>query len=139
MSAIQVDGYREFQRDLKAAEGRLPKALGEAHKNIGRFVISHLDPSPNPAAVGAGAGAAVRASATKREVIMRVGGKHRAEHSPKQQWGKKQVDPFHQPRSARPFIQKTATDREKEVLDLFENELMKALGPAFASSIGRLF
>jgi hypothetical protein len=103
-----------------------------------RFVIDHLEPKPSPAAVGEGAGASIRPSATKREVILRVGGSHRL-HSPMQQWGKKQVNPFHQPRNSRPFIQRTAEDREDELKEMLRDELTKALAPAFARDIGGLF
>ena len=129
-TSIKVEGYKEFQRDLKAAMGKLPKALGEAHKNIGRFVIERLEPAPNPRAIGSGKGAMPRPSATKREVVILVGGSHRT-HGHKQQWGKVQVDPFHQPSGARPYIKQTAEDHEGEILELLWDELEKVVRPAF--------
>ena len=129
---IEVEGYKEFQRDLKQAMGKLPKSLGEAHRNVGKFVIDNLEPRPDTAAVGAGAGAKVRASATKREVLLRAGYGGRT-HTPMQQWGKRDVTPFRSGTPPRPYILKTALDREQEVRELLLDELEKALKPAFHS------
>lgn len=129
---IQIEGYREFQRDLKQARGKVPAAIGKAHKETGKMIISRLKPAPTPAAVGKGAGSAVRPSATKRDLVLRAGGKHR-EKGRIDQWGKRQVDPWRAPTNARPYIVKTALDNEAEIREELLEQLTKAFYPAFAS------
>jgi hypothetical protein len=125
---IQVEGLAELQAAIRAAEGKLPKALGDAHKEIGRFIIGKL-PDGNPHAVGAGSGATVRPSATKRDVILRVGGSHRGVR--RMQWGKKEVQPFE---AGRPYIIGTVEDNQAAIEDKFLDEYLQALGPAFYSA-----
>jgi hypothetical protein len=132
MAAIRVDGMRELQRGIRrAADREMPKRLGEAHKEVGRFVIDRLQPRPDPAAVGAGAGAKVRPSATKREVLLRVGGKHRT-NPPMQQWGKRPVGGF---RAAppRPHIIGTVERHQQAIEEKYLDAVMRAVGPEFAS------
>lgn len=126
---IQVEGYREFVRDLRRTTGELPKALGIAHKNVGKFIIERLDPPPEPAAVGAGSGATVRPSATKREVLLRVG--YAGRESALSQWGKKPVQPFV---SGRPHILGTIQANEDAIRQELLDQLMKILAPAFSSA-----
>lgn len=125
---IEVEGLNELQVAVKRQCGQLPKALGEAHKNVGRFVIGKL-PEGDPHAVGAGSGAAVRPSATKRDVLLRVGHGGRKAH--KEQWGSVPVQPF-QP--IRPYIVGAIQDYEAEIEQTFLDEVTKALGPAFFSA-----
>ena len=115
---IEVEGYKEFQRAVGRADKELAKKLGQVHKDIGAFVISKLQPK----SVGEGAGAKVRPSATRREVMLRVGGGWRGD-SPLPQWGKTQEWPDgHAP--DRPDILGTAerhqTEIENKLLDLIE-------------------
>lgn len=129
--AILIQGYKEFQRDLKRAMGQMPKALGEAHKEVGKKIILLLQPPPTPAAVGSGAGATVRPSATKREVILKAGYGGRVRNA--QQWGKIHVNLFHSA-PARPYILQTALDNEDVIRQELIDQLIKALGSAFASA-----
>jgi hypothetical protein len=128
---IQVDGLKELQRDIKQARGKMPKAIGEAHKNVGKFVISKLPPA-DPRAVGEGAGAKIRASATKREVLLRVGHKER-EPLPQAQWGKRPKQPFEA--GGRPYIVGTIEAYEDEIFEEFKRQTMRALRPAFFNSV----
>jgi hypothetical protein len=125
---IKVEGLKELQSAIKRQQGKLPKSIGDAHKEVGRFIIGKLPPG-DPHAVGAGSGATVRPSATKRDVILRVGGAHR--DARKDQWGKKEVQPFI---GGRPFIIGTALDNQKAIEEKFLEETMKALSPAFNSA-----
>lgn len=126
---IEVEGLKDLNRlARRAADSRLPARIGEVNKDIGRLVISHLQPRPVPAAVGEGSGADVRPSATKREVLLRVGGKFRT-HAPMQQWGRRQVRSAAPPK--RPFILGTAERHRKEIEKAYMKGLMEAMSPAF--------
>lgn len=135
-AAIRVEGWREFQAAVrKATDSDLPKRLGEVNKQIGQLVISRLQPQPNSATVGAGGGATVRPSATRREVILRVGGSRRVEraderHTPLrvQQWGNRSVNP---PASGRPNIIGTALAHQGEIEKLLLDGIERALKPPF--------
>jgi len=122
---IQVEGLRELQAAIKRQQGQLPKAIGDAHKRIGQFIIGRIPPG-DPHAVGAGSGASVRPSATKREVLLRVG--HTAREERKQQWGKKIVQPF---APGRPYILGVVDENEDEIEQMFLDEMTAILGPAF--------
>lgn len=133
---IQVEGYREFVRaSRKAVDSELPKRIGQAHKEVGRFIISKLEPPPVPEAVGAGYGAAVRPSATKREVVLMVGGKHRDrgsfEITRMTQWGKRFVGVPGRRHPKRPYIIQTALKHETEIRQKLQDEVLAALHPAF--------
>lgn len=127
---LEVEGLREFNRAVRKSTDRgLKKRIGQSNKEIGRLIISKLKPRPVPQAVGSGAGAAVRPSATAREVVLRVGGKHRT-HPPFQQWGRTHVS------SAggappRPFILGTAQDHRKEIEEAYLDGIATAMRPAF--------
>jgi hypothetical protein len=125
---IEVEGLKELQRDIKQREGKLPAALGQAHKRVGAFVIGKL-PEGNPNAVGAGSGADIRPSATKRDVIIRAG--HAGREGKKDQWGKIPVQPFE---SGRPYIVGAIEENEDAISEMFLDELMDALSPAFYSA-----
>ncbi len=130
---IQVDGLRELQADIRRQQGKLPQSLGVAHKNVGAFVVARLTPPPNPHTVGEGLGAQVRPSATKREVLLRVGysarpTKRGSEGGVLAQWGRTPVQPFG---VGRPYIVKTVADNQEAIEQMFLDEYVKALGPAF--------
>jgi hypothetical protein len=125
---IEVEGLKELQIAIKRGQGKLPKSIGEAHKNVGRFVIGKI-PAGNPHAVGAGSSASVRPSATKRDVILRVG--HGGREAAKNQWGKTLVQPF---TSGRPHIIGTVLKYQEEIEQLFLDETLRAVGPAFFSA-----
>lgn len=125
---IEVEGLKEMQAAIKRAQGKLPASIGEAHKEVGRFIIGKLPPG-DPHAVGAGASASVRPSATKRDVVLRVG--HGKREAAKNQWGKTPVQPFV---SGRPHIIKAVTDNQEAIEQKFLDETLKAVGPAFFSA-----
>jgi hypothetical protein len=132
---LVVEGYEELQRNIKKVEGKLPASIGEAHKEVGRFLISKI-PTGDPHAVGVGKGAEIRASAKKRDLNITVGGAHRAHVASKHhldpripQWGKTPVPPF--PKMGRPYILDTIYKYEDEIIEKFNKELEKALDDAF--------
>lgn len=125
---IEVEGLKELQTAIKRSQGKLPASIGQAHKNVGSFIISKLPPG-DPRAVGAGSGATVRPSATKRDVVLRVG--HGGRAASRFQWGKTAVQPF---TSGRPYIVGTVERYRKEIEQKFIDEIMKALSPAFNSA-----
>jgi hypothetical protein len=131
---IRIEGLKELQAGLRNAENKLPKALGEAHKEIGRFIIGKI-PQGSANAVGAGSGSELRASATKRDVILRAGSAHRAaigvkRHIPTRfaQWGKTEVQPF--AKRARPYIVGFIEKNADEIMDVFAEEYRKVLEDA---------
>lgn len=137
MSYIEVEGLKEFQKAVRAARDKdLNKRLGQANKKIGQMVIDRLSPAPDPRAVGMGRGASVRPSASKREVILRVGGAHRAagSHTNMQPWGAKRGAPVGQPTPKRPWIQGTADDNFDDIGEAWMDAIIEAFDPAFAES-----
>lgn len=144
---IQVEGYKEFYRAIRKAEDQtLPKRIGEAHRKVGQFIIAHLEPPPDPRAVGEGftQGAPVRASATKRDVVLRAGGAHRTKYPQSVpdsyassrawayvQWGKRQVGDIGSVRPKRPHIIGTALKYETEIRQELLDQVTAALKPAF--------
>jgi ribose 5-phosphate isomerase len=135
---IQVEGLKEFQQGLRDAQNKLPKALGEAHKRVGTFIISKL-PEASPEAVGIGTGSTVRASATKRDVILRAGTTARVGRASEQrtsikaqQWGKTEVQPFE--KGGRPYIVGTIEEHQDEIVEMFKEEMLKVVGGAFYSA-----
>lgn len=139
MAYIEVEGLKEFQQAVRQIRSRdLDKRLGEANKRVGQLVIDRLTPAPDPVAIGAGRGATVRPSASKRDVLLRVGGSHRAagEHTKKQPWGVKRVARPGTRTPERPFIQRTAEQHVDEIGELYLTGIVEAFSPAFAE--GRL-
>lgn len=135
LRAIEVDGLKQFQAAARrATDSELPKRLGEAHRHIGELVISRLQPRPDPAAVGTGGGAAVRSSATKREVLLRVGGAHRAKHSPEMQWGRRPARQPGERAPKRPFIRLTIERNRDEISTEYLKAISAAMSGAFAKT-----
>lgn len=137
MSYIEVEGLKEFQRAVRAAKDKeLNKRIGQANKKIGQLVIDRLRPAPVPAATGTGKGAAVRPSASKREVLLRVGGAHRAagSHTNMQPWGARRVVPPGRPTPKRPWIQGTADANFDDIGEAWMDAIIEAFDPAFAES-----
>lgn len=132
---IQVDNddWKRFQRAVRQSTDRdLPKKLGQANKKVGqRFISDWLDPKPDPAAVGQGAGATVRPSASKREVLLRVGGAHRAGHTPQMQWGKRPGRPIRQQAPPRPYIRESVERRRDEIQQFWLEAISEAMDSAF--------
>jgi len=132
--AIEVEGLKQFQMAARrSVDAELPKRLGQAHKKIGELVISRLKPRPDPAAVGIGAGATVRASASKRDVILRVGGAHRP-RPPMSIWGKQRVTQPGRHAPERPYIRGTIDRHEREIGDAYLKAISKAMSGAFAET-----
>lgn len=137
MAYIEVEGLKEFQRAVRAAKDKnLDKRLGQANKRIGQMVVDRLTPNPDPRAIGAGRGATVRPSASKREVILRVGGAHRASgrHTAKQPWGATRVVRPGTNAPARPNIQGTAERHYDEIANAWMDATIEAFAPAFAEA-----
>lgn len=135
--AIEVDGLKEFQRETRrAVDTQLPKRLGEAHKDIGKLVISRLNPRPDPAAVGSGKGADVRPTATKREVLLRVGGAHRASgpFTRMQPWGRVRVGRIGIQRPPRPHIIGTVERHRDEIGTAYLQAISAAMAGVFADT-----
>lgn len=135
--AIEVEGLKQFQMAVRrAVSGPLPKEMGEAHREIGELVITKLDPKPDPKAVGSGKGATVRASASKRDVLLRVGGSHRAsgEHTRKQPWGRLRVVRPGTPAPDRPHIRGTIDKHADEIGDAYLKAISQAMSGAFAET-----
>lgn len=134
MAYIEVEGFKEFHRAVRAAKDKeLNKRLGQANKKVGQLVISKLSPAPDPVAVGAGRGASVRPSASKREVLLRVGGGHRPK-PPLSVWGSKRVGRVGVHAPPRPFIQGTAETHFDEISQAWLDATIEAFSPAFAES-----
>lgn len=132
---IEIEGLAEFQRAARrAVDQDLPKKLGQANKDIGQLVIARLQPRPDPAAVGEGAGAAVRPSASRREVLLRVGGKHRAGREPMMQWGKRPGPLAFMRRPKRPYIRETVERHRDEIEQAYLQAISDAMRPAFHST-----
>lgn len=129
---IDRDDLKRFQRAVRQAESKeLDNRLKQANKSVGQLVIDRLQPRPDPAAIGTGAGASVRASAAKRDVVLRVGGKHREGHTPYKRWGKKSVpNPFRR-RPKRPYIRETVERHRKEIEDAWIDATLNAMSGAF--------
>lgn len=132
---IRVEGLKEFQAATRrATDSELPKRLGQAHKHIGELVISRLSPRPTPPAVGVGRGADVRASTSKRDVLLRVGGAHRSGKSPQMQWGRK---PGRRPTESapdRPYIRGTIDRHQGDIEDQYLKAISAAMAGAFAET-----
>ena len=132
--AIEVEGLKEFQiAARRAVDSDLPKRLGQAHKHIGELVISKLQPRPDPAAVGSGAGSSVRASASKRDVLLRVGGTHRA-RPPLSIWGRTRTLRVGQSAPARPYIRGTIDRHQDEIGTAYLEAISQAMSGAFADT-----
>lgn len=137
MAYLQVEGLKEFNRAVSAAKDKeLNKRIGQANKRIGALVVERLSPSPDPRATGTGRGATVRPSATRREVLLRVGGAHRESgvHTAKQPWGAKRVVRPGTDTPPRPNIQGTAERHFDEIGQAWLDAVTEAFAPAFAEA-----
>lgn len=108
---LRVEGIPQLQRVLKAIGKEAHDELGQLHKEIGRKWIGWLG-GPD-SGVGAGAGSRYRASATKRDVLLRVGGSHRSKRV--EQWGKRRKPE----RGRRPLVIGAAEGRHDEITDMY--------------------
>jgi hypothetical protein len=135
VARLQIEGVRELNRLLRAAGGPvLQKELGKVHKQIGQMVIDRLG-GPNTG-IGAGAGATIRPSAATREVLLRVGGAHRAswgqgsEKGKVGRWGKKWN---RQERGKRPHLIGAAFDIEPQITKTYLDGVDRILRTVGAS------
>jgi len=110
---IYIEGVRELNRLLRHVGGReLQKELGQTHKRIGQMVIRQLGGAQT--GVGSGRGERIRPSAATREVLLLVGGGHRAPQPRKLQWGRVQRWPGGDaPR--RPYLIEAARDIQDDI------------------------
>ena len=132
---VDTEDLRRFQRAVRQSTDReLPKRLGQANKSVGQLVIDRLQPRPDPGAIGTGAGATVRASASRREVLLRVGGAHRAGHAPYKQWGKKPGPLAFRRRGPRPYIRETVERHRAEIEEAWIDATLAAMSGAFAKT-----
>jgi hypothetical protein len=119
IKGIKVEGVRELNRALAAANKEFPKRIARANKAIGDLIISRVFPQPRSS--GAGRGAAPRATASRNFVAIRAGRTERKHYV--QQWGTRYV-----PRdNPRPYIlraaQRSVPDIEQRYLDGIETVL----------------
>lgn len=132
---VDRDDLKAFQRTTRrAVDTELPKRLGQANKSVGQLVISRLQPRPDEAAVGKGAGASVRPSASKREVLLRVGGKHRDGKAPQMQWGKRLGSFICGRRPKRPYIRETVERNRSEIEQAYLDGIRQAMSGSFAKT-----
>lgn len=129
---IQVDGWEEFQRDLRRAKHtEYPKRIGQANKKTGEFIKSLVERESDPRAVGVGRGANIRSSASKREVILRVGGAHRAGNTPYMQWGIRPGRRPYEQAPERPYVKQIADDHREEIGEFFLEAVAEAMESVF--------
>lgn len=132
---IELDNgdWKRFQFAVRRASNTdLPKRIGQANKKVGRkFIDTWLHPKPDPAAVGEGAGSTVRPSASKREVLLRVGGKHREGRTPRMQWGKRPGRPIRQKAPPRPYIRESVERHRDEIQEFWLEAISEAMDSAF--------
>lgn len=129
---LEVDwkAWSDLQRAIrKSADRNLPKRLGQANKRTGKFIISKLTPRPTSRAVGEGRGAAVRPSASRREVLLRVGGSHRSAR--KEQWGTRPDFSAMPTPPPRPHIRETVARHRDEIEQFWLEAVSDALSDAF--------
>lgn len=132
---LDRDDWKRFQREVRRSTDQdLPKKIGQANRHIGALVISRLQPRPDPAAVGEGAGAEVRPSASKREVLLRVGGAHRAGHTPQMRWGKRAGRPIRRQAPERPYIRQTVENNRDDIEQGWLHAISRAMDSAFHST-----
>lgn len=134
---VKVEGLRELNRALRRVGTKdAPKAVGRAHKRVGtKFIERMLRPRPDPTATGEGRGATVRPSASKREVLLRVGGKHRTQNAPLSPWGvragNRGPDGQFQDAPPRPDIRASVARNYDQLEDLYWDELWTELRDTF--------
>lgn len=110
---LHIEGVRQLNRLLRRVGGReLQKELGQVHRSIGEMVIARAGGART--GVGSGRGETIRPSAATREVMLRVGGSHRASDPRRHQWGRVQKWPGGQaPR--RPYLIQKAMDIQPQI------------------------
>lgn len=120
---LSIDGIEETSRAFKALGGKpLQRELGEVNKDIGRMIIDQA--GGRRTGVGAGRGATIRPSAASREVMLRVGGRHR--DSRKEQWGVEQKWPGGNP-PERPNLIAAAVSIEDRISDEYGKAIDRIL------------
>lgn len=131
---LVVEGVPQLRRALRDVGGReLEKKLGQVHRDIGEMVIRRA--GGRNTGVGTGRGATIRPSAALREVLLRVGGTHRAQPLPSgrttgirlRQWG---VNPIWPPPS-RPYLIGAAQDISGDIEDAYMDGVRKVWSQAW--------
>ncbi len=131
---LQVDwrSHKQLQSALRhAADEELPKAMGRANKSVGQFIIDRLTPPPVPEAVGTGRGSNVRASASRRDVMLRVGGSHRAANVPLAPWGRRIGRLIRSSAPPRPHVLGTAEKHRDDIERAYLDAVRAAMSGAF--------
>lgn len=134
---LQVDwrSHKALQSALRhAADRELPKRMGRANKHVGLLVKRRVDAKSVPTAVGIGRGAEVRPSSSRREVLLRVGGTHRAGNVPRAQWGLRMGRNPRQAAPERPYIRQIVEDNRDEIEREWLDAVEAAMSGAFADT-----
>lgn len=111
---IVVEGLTELRATFRRlGGGEMTRQLGHVHKRVGEVVIAAAGGADT--GVGHGTGATIRPSASTREVLLRVGGSHRAPFGAWRQWGVNQV----WPPPDRPYLIEAAEESADDILDAY--------------------
>ena len=130
-AVVEIDGLFELRRQLNRGQKGASKAVGRAHKRFTDRMAARINARSDPRAVGKGRGSNVRGSAAQREAKIRVGGAHRADNTPIQQWGRV---PGRNPRQSappRPYIRDELYKARDELYDEYLDELGDTLDMEF--------
>lgn len=112
---VEIEGLTEVRTAFKRLGGpELVKQLGQVHKRIGEIVIGRAGGTAT--GVGEGAGSTIRPSARTKDIVLVVGGRHRATFGRWRQWGIRQVFP---PPGHRPYLIGAALAAEQEIYDAY--------------------
>ena len=140
---IKIDGIKELRRAVRnAVDKDLPKRMSQANKKIGEQIIGKwLTPPPRPETVGTGRAAKIRPSATRFDVVLRVGGVHRTRMNtpvPTKSKNRFALAPWGKPKQIfmqgpRPHILGSALDHREEIIDMYFEGIKLAVDPAFYS------
>lgn len=108
---VEIEGMTEVRAAFRRLGGPdLVRQLGQVHKRIGEIVIRAAGGAAT--GVGEGIGSTIRPSANTREVLLLVGGRHRAGFGNWRQWGVRQMFP---PPGRRPFLVGAAVASQQEI------------------------
>lgn len=110
-----MDEVRAAFRRLGGPE--MVKQLGQVHKRVGELVISRAGGAQT--GVGEGTGSTIRPSATTREVVLRVGGRHRERIGRPAQWGVRETWTVAGDAPVRPHLIGAAEAASNEVINAY--------------------
>lgn len=107
VARASIEGLPQLRAKFRKAGPEFDRELGQLHREMGRVWIGWVGGAQT--GVGEGAGSTIRPSATKREVLLRVGHSRRSKKV--RQWGQTQV----MPHPGRPNILGAAEGRRWEI------------------------